>query len=164
MLHKQSANQAVSQTYFFFPSQIFLLHNLRKNFWLLIVLVHMLRIVGKLKCLCSGLQHSQSSLSYERNASSEWTLDPWDNALAKGCSYTLKMNHSSLLYPRTTILPLIMCTTWIIFQPHSYLLLVQEPETQRRQRPHAVAVGSAVVPSRPASSPRHMESPGASRF
>lgn len=44
------------------------------HFWLLIVLVHMLRIVGKLKCLCSGLQHSQSRLSYERNAGSEWTL------------------------------------------------------------------------------------------
>lgn len=114
ILHKQSANQATSQICFFFLHRIFFSIPWQRNhhFWLLIVLMHVLRIVGKWKCQCSGLQHSQLGLSYERNASSEWTL-------AKGCSYNLKMNHSSLLYPRTTTLPLIMCTTCIIFQPHS---------------------------------------------
>lgn len=61
---------------FLFP-QIFLLSDLRKKespplssycFGAL------LKTVYKLKCVCTGVQHSQSSLSYERNASSEWTL------------------------------------------------------------------------------------------
>lgn len=77
MLHQQYANQAVSQTYVFFSPQIFFFSiswERNHHFWLLVVLVHVLRIVDKLKCLCSGLQHSQSSFSYERDASSEWTL------------------------------------------------------------------------------------------
>lgn len=119
------------------------------HFWLLVVLVHVLRIVGELKCLCSGLQHSQSSFSYERDASSEWTLATLGiTPLCRNVPATRKWT----TLPQNTPPP-TMCTVCIIFQPHSYLLLTQEPETQRRQRPQAVAVGSAVVPSCPAGSP-----------
>lgn len=63
--------------FFFFSTDFFFFSiswERNHHFWLLVVLVHVLRIVDKLKCLCSGLQHSQSSFSYERDASSEWTL------------------------------------------------------------------------------------------